>query len=58
MQLKFSRHDGFLFPMKDMLKYPNFPLKMNSILNSGLKNAEVLDLGCGDGTLLAGLRKP
>ena len=31
---------------------------MNSILNSWIqKNAEVLDLGCGNGTLLASLKE-
>ena len=48
---------AFCFPMKDMLKVSKLSLKMNSILNSWIKkNAEVLDLGCGDGTLLAGLK--
>ncbi len=44
--------------MKDMLKVSKLSLKMNSILNSWIqKNAEVLDLGCGNGTLLASLKE-
>ena len=41
-----------------MLKVSKLSLTMNSILNSWIqKNAEVLDLGCGDGTLLASLKE-